>query len=316
MDTKIFVMTHKKFMQPADEIYVPLHVGREGKADLGYLSDNTGNHISDLNMFYGELTGVYWIWNNYQGNENIGICHYRRFFINDEGRMLSATDYAELLGKHDIITSTAIDEGIPYCEYFSNAHGEKNLAIEGEIIKNIYPEYYSYFQECMEDTKHYYGNLMVTSRELYDSYCEWLFTIFAEMGDYIDLEGLDDYHRRVYGFLSEQLLMVWIKANRLKVCEQRVGIFDEKAETKELKQAVAYLVSQGKVEDAASMYSGILKLRPDIMLEHSDLKGEIPIIGKILMILLEEKKNGGGKYSSYSTDMTQLIDFYNKNNKK
>jgi len=316
MDTKIFVMTHKKFNQPSDEIYVPLHVGREGKTDIGYLADNTGNHISDLNMLYGELTGVYWIWNNYPGNENIGVCHYRRFFINENGRMLSSTEYNDLMDKYDIITSPAIDEGEAYWDYFKKAHGENNLVLEGDIIKRIYPEYYSYFQECMNGSIHYYGNLMVTSRELFDQYCEWLFTIFAEMGDYIDLEGLDDYHKRVYGFLSEQLLMVWVKANHLKVCEQRVGIFDEKAETKEFKQAIGFLVSEGRIQEAINMYNSILKIRPDIMLGHSDLRGEIPIIGKVLVILYEEYQKGGGEYSLYSNDLGKLIELYNEKNKK
>ncbi len=313
MNTKIFVMTHKNFIQPSDSIYVPLQVGREGKLDLGYLGDNTGNHISNLNMLYGELTGMYWIWKNYIGNENIGICHYRRFFINEEGKMLGEVDYNKQLSEYDIMTSPAINEGVSYFEYFSKAHGKRNILLEGEVIKKICPEYYNSFQECMTDSRHYYGNLMVTTRELFDKYCEWLFTIFAEMSEYIDLSGLDEYHRRVYGFLSEQLLMVWIKVNKLKVCEQRVGIFDEKAETKELKQAISYLVSQGKIEEAISMYTGVLKIRPDIMLEHSDLKGEIPIIGKILMILLNESKSVDGEYTTYSNDLGKLIDYYKKN---
>lgn len=309
-------MTHKAFAQPEEDIYIPLHVGKEGKQELGYMGDNTGNHISDLNMFYGELTGVYWIWNNYPGNDNIGICHYRRYFIDESGKMLHETDYNKLLQEYDIITSPAVDEEVSYFEYFAKAHGDKNLILEGEIIKRICPEYYSSFLECMKDSKHYYGNLMVTSRELFNQYCKWLFTIFAEMAEEIDLSGLDEYHRRIYGFLSEQLLMVWIKANNLKVCEQRVGIFDEKAETKEFKLALGYLISQGMIDDAISMYREVLKARPDIMLEHSDLKGEIPIIGKILIILLEERKNGEGEYWTYSKDLDTLIDYYKKNNKK
>lgn len=31
---------------PDDKIYMPLHVGREGKSDLGYQGDNTGDNIS------------------------------------------------------------------------------------------------------------------------------------------------------------------------------------------------------------------------------------------------------------------------------
>lgn len=47
---------------PDDDVYVPLHVGAEGKESLGYLPDNTGDHISSKNPSYCELTGLYWAW--------------------------------------------------------------------------------------------------------------------------------------------------------------------------------------------------------------------------------------------------------------
>ena len=40
---------------PDDKIYMPLHVGREGKSDLGYQGDNTGDNISLKNAIEGIL---------------------------------------------------------------------------------------------------------------------------------------------------------------------------------------------------------------------------------------------------------------------
>ena len=57
MKTQIFVMTHKKFNPPKDTVYVPLQVGSALNPDLGYMKDDTGDSISDLNPYYGELTG-------------------------------------------------------------------------------------------------------------------------------------------------------------------------------------------------------------------------------------------------------------------
>ena len=34
---------------PSDEVYMPIHVGREGKDNLGYVGDNTGENISIKN---------------------------------------------------------------------------------------------------------------------------------------------------------------------------------------------------------------------------------------------------------------------------
>ena len=55
-------MTHKKFNKPSGDMYVPLHVGSAISKDLGYLRDDSLDNISDLNPYFGELTGYYWLW--------------------------------------------------------------------------------------------------------------------------------------------------------------------------------------------------------------------------------------------------------------
>ena len=83
---KILVASHKKYRMPSDDIYLPLHVGAEGKTDpngkpldLGWTRDNTGDNISELNPGYCELTGLYWGWKNLKA-DYIGLVHYRRHF--------------------------------------------------------------------------------------------------------------------------------------------------------------------------------------------------------------------------------------------
>lgn len=51
---------------PEDSLYLPLHVGAEGKIDengnpldLGYVKDNTGDNISSRNPSFCELTGAF-----------------------------------------------------------------------------------------------------------------------------------------------------------------------------------------------------------------------------------------------------------------
>ena len=51
-----------------------------------WLSDKNGDNISDLNQFFGEATGMYWIWKNYLNNIKtnwIGFCQYRKFFVKE-----------------------------------------------------------------------------------------------------------------------------------------------------------------------------------------------------------------------------------------
>lgn len=305
--TRIFTMTHKKFMKPEDSVYVPLQVGRVGKEDLGYLGDDTGDSISAKNCYYGELTGIYWLWKNYEGSENIGICHYRRFFINEKKEVLTEAEYDAILEEYDVITSKAMYAEEPYKDYYGKAHNIADLEEEGRVIQELYPEDYPIFCRVMEEKKHYFGNLMVTSRERYDEYCAWLFPIFFELEKRIDVSGYDEYHRRIYGFLSEQLLLVWITARGLKVYECRVGISGEKAETREFKLAMEQLIRMDKISEARQMFYEILKVRPDIALEHSDLKHEIPDIEQILYICELEQAHGLRGMLRYSTRLPELI---------
>ena len=97
MKIKIFTMTHKKFQEPENGIYVPLHVGKANAENLGYLGDDTGDSISRWNNFYGELTGVYWVWKNEVDADIIGICHYRRFFLNKHRQLLVQQEYDDIL---------------------------------------------------------------------------------------------------------------------------------------------------------------------------------------------------------------------------
>lgn len=312
MKIKIFTMTHKKFPEPEDDIYVPLHVGRASAGDLGYLGDDTGDSISRWNNYYGELTGVYWVWKNEKEADVVGICHYRRFFLNGQRKLMNREEYEEILKEYDIIVSNEIQADTNYLDYFGEAHNAKDLLTVGEVIEEKYPEYASCFQSAMKGNTYYYGNLMVTSRKLFETYAEWLFDILFEVEKRIDVESYDLYNQRVFGFLSEQMVKVWAEKNNLKIYEGTVGITAEKAETVELKLAMCQLVKMKQIDQARQMFYEYLKLRPDVRLELSDIRGEIPIIEQLLYIAQEEQQRNLPGLMQLSNDLNEWIAHYHK----
>lgn len=218
----IYIASHKTFDMPELEGYCAIHVGAEGKSDLGYVRDNSGDNISIKNPNYCELTGLYWIWKNCNDDYK-GLVHYRRYFgkSNLSGSIKDIYTYQEMLNLlkgNDIV--------LPYNEYFKQNAKEEILTmcctedifneLEDTIAK-LYPDYIPDFKEYFTGNKSVLFNMMFCKRELFDSYCKWLFDILFELEKKVDLSELNAYQQRLYGFLSERLLNVWIKHNNLKV---------------------------------------------------------------------------------------------------
>ncbi len=314
MSTTIFAMTHKKFIPPSDKMYVPLHVGREEKEDLGYLSDNTGDNISHKNKYYSELTGMYWVWKNYHDSENVGICHYRRFLVNDAGKLFSESEIESLLTRYDLITTKTLTMRYPYYDGFSHNHNLKDLEVAMDVIRKMYPDYYDTFSEMVHKRETWFGNIMICKKTLYDAYCSWLFPIFFEMEKRIDVENYDDYHKRVYGFISEFLLYVWATVNELKVYQCKVGMLGEKAETKELKNALADFFEKEDIEGAKQYILEALKKRPDVLMEASDLDGELKLAMQVITTCENEYKAMGSCILNKEKDFKTLLTHFRRLN--
>ena len=272
---KIFAMTHKEFDVPNDPMYIPLHVGHAGaKKDFGYMGDDTGDNISDLNCYYAELSGVYWVWKNYREAEYVGICHYRRFLTDESGYAFTQKEYENLLNRYDIITTKQLELPNSYRYGFGAHHNVNTLDETGKIIKERYPEFYDTYVSLVNQNKTYFGNMMVAKKALYDEYCAWLFDIFFELQKRIDLTFADDYHNRVFGFISEFLLYGWVTAKGLSAYECRVAIIGEKKETNEITSQMQRFFQKRDAAGAKEYFMQYLKKRPDVIMEASDITGE------------------------------------------
>lgn len=228
MDTRIYVMTHKKIEQIPDELYIPLQVGKAGKEDFGYMGDDLGDHISEKNARYCELTGMYWLWKNVRCDV-IGVCHYRRFFVKEE--KLLSRDYIEhKVRKYPIIVpnSSCVKDADAY-EHYAKRHYAKDLDLCREILLKKSPEYTAAFDFAMETILVSVGNMWITRKDIFDRYCEWLFAILFEVEKGIDFSGYDDYQQRVMGFLSERLFRVWLFMQPEAVWEENMKLIDPSA---------------------------------------------------------------------------------------
>lgn len=235
MDIKFLVATHKKYWMPKDEVYLPIHVGKEGKHDLGYIGDNTGDNISIKNPNYCELTAIYWAWKNLKA-DYIGLVHYRRYFTKHNFRnyekkkqdILLKSDFENILRDVDIIVP---DKRKYYIEtnrsHYNHAHYKKDLDETENIIKELYPEYSIAFNKVMNRTWAHMFNMFVMRKDYFDEYCEWLFTILFELEKRIDISNYTTMEARVFGFISELLLDVWLETKQIRYKEVNVSFMEK-----------------------------------------------------------------------------------------
>ena len=188
MDIKIIVATHKKYWMPSDDIYLPVHVGKKGKTDLGYQGDDTGDNISDKNTNYCELTGLYWAWKNLKADYK-GLAHYRRHFMvkgskgTKEEKVLNRQQLEELL-KNDRYYFAKPEKlfllkQIIVSMYMHIMH--RIWMLQDKFLDEKYPDYVKAFDETMKSTIGHRFNMFIMKSELFDSYCEWMFDILFEL---------------------------------------------------------------------------------------------------------------------------------------
>lgn len=223
----ICVAAHKKFDNSSrlPEGYVPLQVGSEGKPELGFERDNTGDNISHKNGSYCELTGLYWMWKNVCA-DIVGLCHYRRYFSNRPldrhlRSILKEKQITKLMEKYDMVLPKPVNLGRKNVyEHYCSFHYEKDLLTTKEAIATLYPEYVADFDAVMASTKTYQCNMFIGKKELADAYCKWLFDVLQYVEDHTDISEYDNVQKRIYGYLSERLFCVWLHHQDIKICNK------------------------------------------------------------------------------------------------
>ena len=227
----MYVVTHKKlpteYVQNFPAGYKVIHAGRILGNDLGYLGDDTGDNISDLNLYINEMTALYWIWKN-TSQEIVGLSHYRRFFTTNNKNFLSKEEATDILKSYDIITDTLSIHFATTREVLRTICRDEITVsfVETVVRKNLmltHPDYLDAFDYKMNSPTCYYKNMFVTRRPILEAYCQWLFSFFIdstrEVLTQTSLSNMESDARRLMGHFAERMLTVWLLKNRLRIKE-------------------------------------------------------------------------------------------------
>ena len=230
----ILVITHIPYSFPDKPCYIPLQVGSGDVIESVSLRDNTGENISDRNSTFCELTGLYWAWKNLDASI-IGLVHYRRylgapklpllrFLKAKRGKgnnlILSAGQAERMLETVDLILPKKRHYWIETRgQQYVHAHHMADLEATGGVLREHYPSYLRAWHHMLSSRSGHICNMFVMRKDLLDSYCTWLFDVLFAVEERLDISSYGRNDRRVFGFLSERLLDVWIETNQLKYRE-------------------------------------------------------------------------------------------------
>ncbi len=243
---KILVVCHKLCELPpnSDELFLPIQVGcAVNDFDLGLQRDDVINgtmcdNISTKNNSFCELTALYWAWKNIKKNypnlEYIGLNHYRRYFSFNKRNFFSddiilpeneirnykldKVKLEKILSKNDILISK------PHVFEYSLEveYSVKQISEDLRTLKRIIHEKYSeYDQDVYEvltcNNKLSCCNMTIMKWNDFNSYCTWLFNILFAAEKEINITNYNEVQKRIFGYMAERLLNVWIHHNLKKI---------------------------------------------------------------------------------------------------
>lgn len=241
----LLVCCHKEYDFYNSDVHVPIQVGTSlAKTSLDVrLHDNEGENISELNKSFCELTALYWGWKNCisEGDAIWGIEHYRRYFASpsifhkiiyssrEKFRPLEKAHIRRLLKGYDIILAKPEKYPVRIYSDYAMKHERKDIEVLRSVVVEIFPDCISSYDEVIwNNNKLSPYNMFISNKEIYDDYCEWLFKILFEVRRRIDISLYDSYQARIFGFMSERLLNVFVHYKKYKVRYLPVAFLDEK----------------------------------------------------------------------------------------
>lgn len=244
-ETSVYIVAHKDFDAPQLSGYLPILAGASRNTARIALKDDTGDNISAKNPEYCELTAQYWVWKNRaESDSNVGFVHYRRYFYTDHHKtqIVPAAQFSRDLTEFDVILPEPWVLTKTIGDQFAQFHNVDDLETVRAILQERCPEYVGAFDALMRSHSLHAYNMFVMPKPRFDAYMTWLFGILDEAERRIDVSAYDSYNHRLFGFLAERLLNVWVNARKLRVKEYPVYMPDQSAWKENLRARVKSLM--------------------------------------------------------------------------
>jgi hypothetical protein len=177
---------------------------RKELSNKQFLFDDVQDNISNLNKYFGDLTGLYWVWKN-TNDEFVGTNQYRRYYSESELDLLSLNENTLYIAGPAQFTSSV------YQQYI-DCSGSMAFDLTIEAIKqNKINMTLDQLNVLHKATFLSPCNMFFAHRTIFDKVCEILFEIIFEIynGSKYALPYMQYKNQtRLPAFLAERLLNV------------------------------------------------------------------------------------------------------------
>lgn len=126
----------------------------------------------------------------------------------------------------DLFALKPVDKGAMSNYFqFSSISGSHHLEIIRKVIANTFPDILPYYNKTLSSNKLFYANMIVMKKELFQSFCKFLFSTLEEYNSILLQEGyyLDKEEKsisRISGYMGELLtssfISYYIANNRIE----------------------------------------------------------------------------------------------------
>ena len=209
------------------------------KINLPMQGDNSGDNISGENQFWSEITGLYWAWKNIDKTKYVGLCSYRRFFnLRSSSKPLELVSIQKGQERIDNLNYEAVDVmfrtvdiimPVPYTypwsirRVCSKNYRDHDFDTLEAYIEEYTPEYFSAFQKVMYSSNKSIGhNMFIMRWEDFQDYCSWVFGVLFGMRERLDPTDYPIHQRRVFGYMHELLLAVYVEKRNLRIQQSQI----------------------------------------------------------------------------------------------
>jgi len=242
VNLQIYCTTIKyyKVMDQLPNFILPLGLGSAKYPDH-WFDEKKGINISNLNKYYGEFTGFYWIWKNQirnlKKNDLIGNCHNRVLWLNKlytkKQKFSPDSLYKNLLSKNnpellesDVIQVQPItlkDKNL--LSSFEQVHKTDALKV---CVSFLAQDLRKGFLEHLNKNMLFPHNMFITKVHFFEEYCSVIFPWLDKCMAYCNEKNIcSGYNMRMPAFLAERFTSYWFNSfkNKTTLSYARLGKF-------------------------------------------------------------------------------------------